>query len=151
MPQDQVSSHNTPSSKYKNTSLTIAVVILIECDRAIVRCVMVCFLKSFQCEVVLAQQCVVWQSNSLGGFPQCTVELLQMTFIQTPHLIPALDNIWKVWLLDQSTQTWLRYWPVHYSVERLLVCDVVHQDEAHSTAVVRCSDCSVPLLSRRVL
>jgi hypothetical protein len=36
-------------------------------------------------------------------------------------------------------------------MEGLLVCDVIHKDEAHGSAVVSSGDGPVPLLSRRVL
>lgn len=41
--------------------------------------------------------------------------------------------------------------PVLHSIEGFLVGDVIHEDEAHGTSIVGCSDGSVPLLSRRVL
>ena len=41
--------------------------------------------------------------------------------------------------------------PVLDGVEGLLVGDVIHQNEAHSAAVVSCGDGAVPLLPRRVL
>lgn len=37
------------------------------------------------------------------------------------------------------------------TAERLLVGDVIHQDEAHGASVVGCRDGPVPLLARRVL
>lgn len=41
--------------------------------------------------------------------------------------------------------------PVLHCSEWLLVGDVVHEDEAHGSAVVGCGDGPVPLLSCRVL
>ena len=41
--------------------------------------------------------------------------------------------------------------PVLYSVERVFVGNIVHEDEAHSTAVVGCRYCPIPFLSGRVL
>jgi hypothetical protein len=41
--------------------------------------------------------------------------------------------------------------PVVNAAERLLVGDVVHQDEAHRPAVVSCRDRSVSLLAGSVL
>ena len=43
------------------------------------------------------------------------------------------------------------YSPVLYSTERLLACDVVHQQEPHGSSVVRCGDGPVPLLPGCVL
>lgn len=41
--------------------------------------------------------------------------------------------------------------PVLHSIEGFLIGDVIHEDEAHGTSIVGCSDGSVSLLSRRVL
>jgi len=45
----------------------------------------------------------------------------------------------------------LIYEPVLDGVERLVIRDVVHENETHCTSVVRCCDCPVSLLTRRVL
>ena len=44
-----------------------------------------------------------------------------------------------------------RHSPVLDAIERLLICDVVHQDEAHGAAVVGRRDGPIPLLARRIL
>lgn len=41
--------------------------------------------------------------------------------------------------------------PVLHSGEGLLVGNVIHEQEAHGSAVVGCGDCAVALLARRVL
>ena len=41
--------------------------------------------------------------------------------------------------------------PIMDTAERLLVCDIVHEDETHGSAVVRRRYRSISLLARRVL
>ena len=41
--------------------------------------------------------------------------------------------------------------PIMDTAEGLLVCDIVHEDETHGSAVVRRRYCSISLLARRVL
>ena len=41
--------------------------------------------------------------------------------------------------------------PIMDTAEGLFVCDIVHEDETHGSAVVRRRYCSISLLARRVL
>ena len=68
----------------------------------------------------------------------------------TNHVLQTDQSCTLLLKTDQSC-TLLKDSPVMHAAERLLVGDVIHEDEAHGAPVVSRGDGPVPLLSRCVL
>ena len=56
-----------------------------------------------------------------------------------------------VMVIKMMMMTMMRHPPIMDTAEGLLVCDIVHEDETHGSAVVRRRYRSISLLASRVL
>ena len=66
------------------------------------------------------------------------------------HFMNVMSNVITLHFKSNSQRP-VNFSPVMNAAERLLVGDVVHQNESHSPAVVGCGDCAVPFLASSVL
>jgi len=99
-------------------------------------------LNHFICLVLcLLYLCVYLQTSA--GFPD--------TFLSIIHSPLPVTGGCQLTFLSCDNPPFSHNVPVLDSIKRLLVCDVIHEDEAHGPSVVSCSDGTITFLTRRIL